>query len=90
MTLQERVVARFEKLAASPMDLKDLPAAQLKLVKDFPGTPLRAWDGIHGVIVEFKESTGGNRLTKDLLKKLLRHSCFRWITAEPDGATIGM
>jgi hypothetical protein len=94
MKIADRVVARFTREAASPIDLKDLPPVQQKLVKILTQhnlKPTMAWDGIHGYIVEFDGGQGAGRFTVELLKKLVGHPLFRWIEGNhAEGISVGM
>lgn len=89
----QNVVARY-KQGASEIELSELPAEQMAFVKKLErrfGRATTAWDGIHGIIVEFEpKGMQVQRLNKDDLKSLLSDSNFRWVQAERDGISVGM
>lgn len=70
----------YNRQAASPIEVTDLPPDQQKFVKAlarFGLKPVHVWDGIHGFIVDFEG--GSPRMTKDFLQALTRNSDFRWV-----------
>lgn len=92
-TLTGRVARRF-KQGASEIKISDIPKDLQPFVKKLErrfGKAFTAWNGVHGVIVDFQASgVQVNRLTKDDLKMLVSNSSFRWIQAEKDEVSVGM
>lgn len=88
-----RVAARFKE-AAEELPLEELPEDRMQFVKKLErrfGKATTAWDGIHGIIVEFEvRGSQVNRLNKDDLKALISDSNFRWVQAERTGVSVGM
>ncbi len=88
-----KVAARY-KQGASEIDLSELPEDRAAFVKKLErrfGKAHTAWDGIHGIIVEFEpRGVQVNRLDKDDMKTLLSDSNFRWVQAEKDHISVGM
>lgn len=81
------------RTAAIELSLDDLPEPQAKFVEEITratgGKAGQAWEGPHGIIVEFENSSRlhGGRLTADILKVLIKNKLFRWIT--PDKQSSG-
>lgn len=87
---QPKLLPLLMKQGAEEITLQDLPPAHLRLAKAV-GRPEAAWEGIHGIIVEFApDAVGGFQLNQRQLKKLVS-PLVRWVGATRRGnLSIGM
>lgn len=71
-----------DKTASAPLGLHEVPRNIMDLLQSLRLKPVKAWDTIHGIVID---TEGGvhRRLQKDQLQKLLQHPSFRWV--EPYG-----
>lgn len=74
---------------ADELDLAELTKDRKDLLKSvFPNAKLiRAWQGVHGTIVELMNPN--KRIPADALKLLARAKVFRWIEVDGPDVTIG-
>lgn len=89
----QKVASRFKE-AAEEITLDELPddrkAFIAKLERVF-GQASMAWEGVHGVVVDFEPKMGmTHRFNRADMKMLLSDPNFRWVEGDRASISVGM
>jgi hypothetical protein len=78
-----------QKTAATEVHLSEIPEHLVNFVSKF-GFPRKAWDGIHGVILEVKAPETRPRLHRDQLQALAKAPFVRWVSVGSSSISFGL
>ncbi len=86
---ERRTLLAVLKEAAEEIELSELSAERMALVKSVGVQPTQVWEGIHGTIADFRAGEH-HRFTKHDMLEIVQHRLFRWFSVSRSGFSIGM